>query len=235
VVTVCLRVAGLTKQYGALRALNGVSFEVRRGEVLGVIGPNGSGKTTLFECIGGVLPFDGGEIHPPADPASPQLFYLPDAIAPWPSQTVNWALQFVAGYFSAPEGLRDRVIGALSLAPLLEKPIGQLSKGQRKRTLLAVGLLTTRPVILADEPFDGLDLRQTREMAEALRTFARDGRTLVLSIHQIADAARVCDRFVLLSGGAIRGEGTLQELTALASQRQGATIGGLEEAFLALT
>jgi ABC-type multidrug transport system ATPase subunit len=235
VVTVCLRVAGLTKQYGALRALDGVSFEVRRGEVLGVIGPNGSGKTTLFECIGGVLPFDGGEIQPAPDPASPQLFYLPDAIAPWPSQTVNWALQFVAGYFSAAEGLRDRVIGALSLEPLLQKPIGQLSKGQRKRTLLAVGLLTTRPVILADEPFDGLDLRQTREMAEALRMFARDGRTLVLSIHQIADAARVCDRFVLLSGGAIRGEGTLQELTALASKRQGATIGGLEEAFLALT
>ena len=234
-VTVCLRVAGLTKQYGALRALDGVSFEVRRGEVLGVIGPNGSGKTTLFECIGGVLPFDAGEIQPTPDPASPQLFYLPDAIAPWPSQTVNWALQFVAGYFSAPEGLRDRVIGALSLEPLLEKPIGQLSKGQRKRTLLAVGLLTTRPVILADEPFDGLDLRQTREMAEALRMFASDGRTLVLSIHQIADAARVCDRFVLLSGGAIRGEGTLQELTALASKRQGATIGGLEEAFLALT
>ena len=72
-------------------------------------------------------------------------------------------------------------------------------------------------------------------MADALRTFARDGRTLVLSIHQIADAARVCDRFVLLSNGTVRGEGTLEELTTLASDRQGATIDGLEEAFLALT
>jgi ABC-2 type transport system ATP-binding protein len=89
--------------------------------------------------------------------------------------------------------------------------------------------LTSRPVVLADEPFDGLDLRQTREVAAALRTFARDGRTLVLSIHQISDAARVCDRFVLLSGGTIRGEGTLAELTAQAAAPT------LEEAFLALT
>ena len=232
---ICLRVSGLTKHYGALRALDAVSFEVRRGEVLGLIGPNGSGKTTLFECIGGVLPFDEGEIHAPSEGATPPLLYLPDAIAPWPSQTVAWALQFVAGYFGAAEGLRDVMIGALSLQPLLDKPIGQLSKGQRKRTLLAIGLLTGRPLVLADEPFDGLDLRQTREMADALRMFARDGRTLVLSIHQIADAARVCDRFVLLSDGAIRGEGTIQELTALASERRGAAIDGLEEAFLALT
>ena len=232
---VCLRVSGLTKHYGVLRALEAVSFEVRSGEVLGLIGPNGSGKTTLFECIGGVLPFDRGEIQPAAGDATPQLFYLPDAIAPWPSQTVGWALRFVAGYFGAPDGLRERVIGALSLHPLVGQAIGQLSKGQRKRTLLAIGLLTSRPLILADEPFDGLDLRQTREMADALRMFARDGRTLVLSIHQIADAARVCDRFVLLSGGTVRGEGTLQELTMLASARRGAVIEGLEEAFLALT
>ena len=116
-----------------------------------------------------------------------------------------------------------------------------MSKGQRKRALLAIGLLTSRAVVLADEPFDGLDLRQTREVAAALRSFARDGRTLVLSIHQIGDAARVCDRFVLLSGGTIRGEGTLEELTALAAERirhrhpGTSALGTLEEAFLALT
>jgi ABC-type multidrug transport system ATPase subunit len=236
--SVCLRVAGLTKHYGALRALDGVSFEVRQGEILGLIGPNGSGKTTLFECIGGMLPFDAGDIHGPVAPGEPlaqHLFYLPDAIAPWPSQTVDWALQFVAGYFNAPAGLRDRAIAALSIEPLLQRAIGHLSKGQRKRVLLAIGVLTSRPVLLADEPFDGLDLRQTREVAGALRTFARDGHTLVLSIHQIADAARVCDRFVLLSNGTVRGEGTLDEVTAFASQRRGERIDGLEEAFLALT
>jgi ABC-2 type transport system ATP-binding protein len=229
----CLRVAGLTKHYGALRALDNVSFAVRRGEILGIIGPNGSGKTTLFECISGVLPRDAGRV----DAGSP-LFYLPDAIAPWPAQTVRWALHFVEGYFAAASGLRDAVIAALSLEPLLVKRIGELSKGQRKRALLAIGLLTSRPIVLADEPFDGLDLRQTREVAQALRSFARDGRALVLSIHQIADAARVCDRFVLLSGGTVRGEGTLDELIALAGPRtQGTpgTPGTLEEAFLALT
>lgn len=226
----CLRVSGLTKRYGALRALDRVSFEVRRGEVLGLIGPNGSGKTTLFECIGGVLPFDGGSVD-----RSESLFYLPDGIAPWPSQTLSWSLDFAAGFFGAPSGLRATVIDALSLEPLLDKRIGHLSKGQRKRALLAIGLLTARPTVLADEPFDGLDLRQTREVADALRGFARDGRTIVLSIHQIADAARVCDRFVLLSNGTIRGEGTLAEITALASQRHGKPIDGLEEAFLALT
>jgi ABC-2 type transport system ATP-binding protein len=220
----CLHVSDLTKHYGAFRALDGVSFTVRRGEILGVIGPNGSGKTTLFECIGGVLPRDAGSIVSAAP-----LFYLPDTIAPWPSQSVSWALRFIDGYFAAPPGLRDTVTASLSLQPLLNKRIGELSKGQRKRALLAIGLLTSRPIVLADEPFDGLDLRQTREVALALRTFADEGRTLVLSIHQIADAARVCDRFVLLSGGTVRGEGTLDELTTRAGQ------GSLEDAFLALT
>ena len=227
---ICLRVSGLTKHYGELRALDAVSFAVRRGEVLGLIGPNGSGKTTLFECIGGVLSRDAGSV----DTGSP-LFYLPDAIAPWPAQTVGWALGFVDDYFAAADGLRDAVVSALSLQTLLNQRIGELSKGQRKRALLAIGLLTSRPIVMADEPFDGLDLRQTREVAAALRSFARDGRTLVLSIHQITDAARVCDRFVLLSGGTVRGEGTLAELTALASDRRGSRVEGLEEAFLALT
>ena len=238
-----IRITDLTKQYGPIRALDGVSFEVRRGEVLGLIGPNGSGTTTLFECIGCVLPFDAGRIDIEASPernAAAALFYLPDAIAPWPSQTVRWALDFVAGYFGAPEGMRDAVIEALSLEALLGTRIGHLSKGQRKRALLALGLLTSRPIVLADEPFDGLDLRQTREVAQALRSFARDGRTLVLSIHQINDAARVCDRFVLLSGGTVRGEGTLDEIVTLAATRPRTsgtpgTSGTLEEAFLALT
>src|SRR5437867_6290 len=83
-----------------------------------------------------------------------------------------------------------------------------------------IGLLTAQPIFLADEPFDGLDLRQTREVAQTLRWYASLGRTIFLSIHQIADAARVCDRFVLLSGGQTRGEGTLDELSTLAASRE---------------
>jgi ABC-2 type transport system ATP-binding protein len=115
--------------------------------------------------------------------------------------------------------------------------MGTLSKGQRKRALLAIGLLTPQSLFIADEPFEGLDLRQTRDIARALRSYAGAGkRTMLLSIHQIADAARVCDRFVLLSGGTVRGEGTLTELSSKAASRdQQAATGNLEEVFLALT
>jgi ABC-type multidrug transport system ATPase subunit len=240
-----LQAVGLTKRYGNLTALSDVSFSIRRGEVLGLIGPNGSGKTTLFECLAGVLPADGGTLRhddrivPPGGRSS-ILFYMPDGIAPWPWQTVRWALDFAAGFFgssvseSGSESVSD-VIERLDLEPLLDAPIATLSKGQRKRVLLAIALLTPQPVLLADEPFDGLDLRQTRDVARALRSYAAAGRTLFLSIHQISDAARICDRFVLLSAGRVCGEGTLDELSSLAAARGTPSSANLEEVFLALT
>jgi len=237
-----LEVAKLTKRYGRLTAVDNVSFSVREGEILGLIGPNGSGKTTVFECLGGVRAADAGSILRNARPLTPvergaTLFYLPDAITPWPAQTVNWALDFTVGLFKGRRDLRDDVIGRLDLTSLLDRPMGKLSKGQRKRALLAIGLLMPQPLLIADEPFEGLDLRQTREIALALRSYAGPAkRTLLLSIHQISDAARVCDRFVLLSNGKVCGEGALAELSALAASRGRAVpTSGLEEVFLALT
>ena len=247
-----LHATSLTKRYEQVTALSDVSFSVRPGEVLGLIGPNGSGKTTLFECLGGVLPLDGGTLERHGKPLSATdrtslLFYVPDAIAPWPAQPVRWALDFTIGFFggtrvrpphSASSGLTptlDEVIERLDLGPLLNSPIGTLSKGQRKRAVLAMGLLMPQPVLLADEPFEGLDVRQSRDMARTLRSFANAGKTLFLSIHQIGDAARVCDRFVLLSGGRTRGEGTLGELTALAASRGAPAPSDFESVFLALT
>ncbi len=229
----------MTKRYGSVTALDDVGFSVRRREILGLIGPNGSGKTTLFECMAGVLPPTAGAVFVEGRPVglrdrSRTLFYLPDAIAPWPSQTVRWALDFTIGFFGGRESLLPDVIEGLTLSPLLATPIGALSKGQRKRVLLAIGLLTSQPVLLADEPFEGLDLRQARDVASLLRAHALGGRTLFLSIHQISDAARICDRFVLLSGGRVRGEGTLGALSAVAGAR-GASAPTLEEVFLALT
>jgi ABC-2 type transport system ATP-binding protein len=231
-------VRGLSKRFRRLPALADVGFDVRAGEVLGLIGPNGAGKTTLFECLAGLLPADAGLVHAGGRRVAPRertalLFYLPDGIAPWPAQSVLWALDFTIGFFGGAPALRDGLVKQLDLVRLLQQPIGTLSKGERKRVLLAIGLLTPQPVLLADEPFDGLDLRQTREVAELLRGHAAGGRTLFLSIHQIADAARVCDRFVLLSSGRVRGEGTLEELSKLAAGRS--TSHDLEEVFLALT
>ncbi|HEX5475204.1 MAG TPA: ABC transporter ATP-binding protein [Vicinamibacterales bacterium] len=235
-----VRVDGLTKQYRRLTALDGVGFSIRRGEMLGLIGPNGAGKTTLFECLAGVRPVDGGTVAIDGRSVAPpgrgvHLFYLPDGIAPWPAQSVRWALDFTIGFFGGDRTKRDEVVGRLSIGPLLRQPIGTLSKGQRKRVILAMGLLAPQPLLLFDEPFDGLDLRQTRDVADVLREHVIGGRTLFLSIHQIADAARVCDRFVLLSGGRVRGEGTADELAAISAARGGTCGQDLEEVFLALT
>jgi ABC-2 type transport system ATP-binding protein len=234
-------VSGLTKTYGPLVALDNVSLTIREGEVLGLIGPNGAGKTTLFECLAGLLPFDRGTIRvngeaPPTRHPTKRLFYVPDGVAPWPAQTLRWAIDFTIGFFGGSPARRADVIERLNLEPFLDAPIGTLSKGQRKRAVLAMGLLTPQPLLLADEPFDGLDLRQSREVADTLRTHAREGRTLFLSIHSISDAARVCDRFVLLSSGRVCGEGTLDELTQAAAHRSGrSNPSSLEDVFLALT
>jgi ABC-2 type transport system ATP-binding protein len=234
-------VEGLSKRFGRMAALSDVSFRVLSGEVLGLIGPNGAGKSTLFECLAGVLPSDGGLVRAQGraittGERSSLLFYVPDGIVPWSSQPVGWALDFTVGFFGGRGSLRDQVIRQLDLGPLLRQSIGTLSKGQRKRVLLAIGLLTPQPALLIDEPFDGLDLRQARDIAAALRAHVSDGRTLFLSIHQIADAARFCDRFVLLSSGRVCGEGTVPELAELALARDpSASCRDLEEVFLALT
>jgi len=231
-----IEVRRLRKRYGRVVALDDVSFDVRAGETLGLIGPNGAGKTTLFECMAGVLAYDGGSVrvvggNPEIGDQPPAMFYVPDSITPWPAQPLQWALEFSAGFLAQAGAERmDDVVEALDLRPLLNTRIGALSKGQRKRALLGIGLMTSSPVLLIDEPFDGLDLRQTRTVATLLREYTARGRTLFLSIHQISDAARVCDRFVLIGGGRIRGTGTLEELAATSGAPA-----DLEEVFLALT
>ena len=236
-----VRVDGLSKSYGRVHALEAVGFSIRAGEILGLIGPNGAGKTTLFECVAGLEPADQGNVYfgpLPVDGRhrSSKLFYVPDGIAPWPEQPVRWVLEYSLGFFGGRHEIYEQVLDDLALAPLMQVPICALSKGQRKRTLLALGLLAPQPILLIDEPFEGLDLRQSREAAATLRKHLTPDRTFFLSIHQIADAAKVCDRFVLLSGGRVVAEGTLDTLTALACRRVGRNLlEDFEEVFLALT
>lgn len=235
-----VRVDGLTKTYGFVHALEGVGFSIRTGEILGLIGPNGAGKTTLFECVAGLEAADRGNVFFGSVPVdgrhrSSRLFYVPDGIAPWPDQPVHWVLEYSLGFFGGRRDLYERVVADLALERLMPVPIRALSKGQRKRALLALGLLAPQPILLIDEPFEGLDLRQSREAAATLRKHLTPDRTFFLSIHQIADAAKVCDRFVLLSRGRVVAEGTLDMLTAVARQRVGHTLpDDFEEVFLAL-
>ena len=230
-----LEVSALTKSYGARTVLDQAAFQITEGGITGLIGPNGAGKTTLFEALAGLIQVDSREVLFRGQPLRARetkqaLFYMPDGISPWPDQTVIWLLRFHAGLYGATRRRAEDLADALQLSSLRHARAGALSKGESKRLLLAVALLTPQPLLLLDEPFDGLDFRQKRDVMELLKTVT--DRTLFLSIHQLNDAARVCGRFVLLSRGRVAGEGTMDELRAKAQVTSG---GGLEEIFLALT
>ena len=218
-----VRAEGISVRRGGRLLLDSVSFAAGTGEILGVIGPNGAGKTTLFEAIAGFVPLAGGRVV-----RDSPLFYLPEAIRPWPDRRAGWCLDFFASLFGRP---RDgEAIDALQLGAVLNQRAGSLSKGEARRVALALALATPQPVLLLDEPFDGLDFRQTRAAMELLRARAAAGRTLILSIHQLPDAARVCDRFLLLDHGRAIADGNLLALRGRVA-RPDAT---LEEVFLAL-
>ena len=231
-----LQVAGITKWYGDQRALADVSFDVRHGEILGLIGPNGSGKTTLLETIAGLLPVDAGGVLWQSTPL-PQhrrrevVLYLPDGLRPWDGQQVIRVLEFFTSAFGGQAADLTKAIRSVGLEQVLGKRVAALSKGYARRLTLALALLTPHPVLLMDEPFDGFDIRQTREIMALMRRVAAHGRTFTLAIHQITDAERVCDRFILLVEGRIRGVGSLDDLRA----RIGEATARLEDVFLALT
>jgi ABC-type cobalamin/Fe3+-siderophores transport system ATPase subunit len=224
----------LTKRYGDQRALAEVSFAVQIGEVLGLIGPNGAGKTTLLEAIAGLLPVDSGEVRW-GDRTLTQterrehIFYLPDDVRPWSDQYVI------------------RVVFRRRLPPIARRCREddcrrRTGAGTRQAGLRIVERICAPPDMgariarAASPAADGravrrFDLKQTRQMTGLLREMLVPSRTLILSIHQLSDAERVCDRFVLLTGGCVCGVGTLEELRVQAD----CATGELEEVFLALT
>jgi len=229
-------VANLAKRYGREFAIVGVTFSVARGEVLGVVGPNGAGKTTLLEALVGLLQVESGTVYwrgeeLPAPRRKEALFYLPDGVKPYQDRLAAEVTSFFAHVYRRPQAEVAATIASTGLAPAIGKRVHALSKGFNRRLLLAIGLLTPHDVLVMDEPFDGFDLRQTRSIIDAIRSEASRGRTFILAIHQLADAARVCDRLVLIAGGHVRGIGTFDELRAQAAIPDGS----LEEIFLALT
>lgn len=232
-----LKVQKLFKRFGDFQALDNVGFEVFPGEILGLIGPNGAGKTTLLECLSGILlPDQAGPLIWKGSPLAPGrrkevLFYLPDGMVPYGDHFVPEVLELFSGLYANDKKRLDALIERLNLSGTLRKKVAELSKGTLKRVSLALGLLTTQPLLILDEPFDGLDLHQTRSVMELLREIRAQGRTLLLSIHQLADAERVCDRFLLLNNGQCAGEGSMEELKKTTGLEQG----GLEQVFLALT
>ncbi len=229
-----LRVENISKRLGRHPVLREIDFSVHSGEILGIIGPNGAGKTTLMECLTGLLPMDTGEIYWNNRSIAPQsakqvMFYLPDGILPYPEQPVESVLRFFQRMFGANQERLEFLVDRLDLSADLAKRVDSLSKGFQRRVLLSIGLLSPQPLLILDEPFDGFDLRRTLGVMRLLRE-TLTGRTLLLSIHQLTEAEKICDRFLLLNDGRVAALGSLAEL-----QKQAAVQGGgLEEVFLAI-
>lgn len=229
-----IEVTGLSKRYGDQIAIKDVSFVASAGEIVGIIGPNGAGKTTLLETLAGLIPADSGVLnaeHVAQAGRRDMIFYVPDGVRPYQDHFAADVLSFFAGVYRPSAKQISDLVGALGLESVLSKRVSALSKGFNRRLLLALGLLTPHSVLLMDEPFDGFDLRQAREIAPLLRKEVQNGRCLLLSIHQLAEAERVCDRFILLSAGRVCGSGTLDQLRDRTRLPQG----NLEDVFLALT
>jgi ABC-2 type transport system ATP-binding protein len=231
-----LRVEALSKSFSGFNALRHVSFKLRQRDILGIIGPNGAGKTTLLECLVGLLPVNSGEVFWKSEPLTNSgrkdvMFYLPKDIVPYQEQPASRLTGFFRDLYDLSHERERDVLVRLQLEKVLTRRIGELSRGYRRRLLLALALLTPKPLLLLDEPFDGLDPRQTVEVAELLREESAAGRTLVLSIHQLADAARICSRYLLLVEGKVVRNGTMEELRTQA----GVESTNLEAIFFALT
>lgn len=231
-----LSVIGMTKTFGTYKALSDVSFDVFPGEILGLIGPNGSGKSTLLECITGLLPTESGTIMWQGKALSLRkrkqvLWYQPDDILPFVDQRTSITLSFFQRMHGVKKNDLDHLVDRLELFPILNKPLSALSKGYRRRVLLAIALLSKQPLLMLDEPFDGFDLRQSLAVMELLREYRKD-RTMILSIHQLSEAEKICDRFLLLDQGKLLAIGTLDELRIQKDLNADAS---LEEVFLAIT
>jgi ABC-2 type transport system ATP-binding protein len=232
-----LRVDGLAKEIGGADILKDISFEVYEREILGLIGPNGAGKTTLLECLAGMRSrtagtFFVGDEAPAAWEPKDLLFYLPNNVLPYGDLYTVEVLTFFGQLYEVDQRRCEQiVVHDLSLGPVLGKRVSALSKGNMQRLLLAMALMSPQPLLALDEPFDGLDLHQTQAMMGILRGLRAESRTLLLCIHQLNDAERICDRFLLLSAGRLVGAGTLAELR----EQTGLSDGSLEDVFLALT
>jgi ABC-2 type transport system ATP-binding protein len=233
-----LAVEQISCRFGSIHALSGVSFDVPEGQVVGLIGPNGAGKSTLLECVAGLREPDTGTVRVDGhalDAAArrARLLFLPDGIKPWPDQRAATVLDLAVRVFRGERPWRgeDTLASALGLGDFAHQRMGTLSKGQRKRVLVAFSLLSPRRIVLVDEPFDGLDTRQARALAAVFRQEAERGRTILMSVHAMSQAVHASHWLVLLNDGRVVAEGREADLRA----RAGVAGGDFDEVFLALT
>ena len=233
-------VKGLVKTYGLKRAVDGVSFAVKRGDILGFLGPNGAGKSTTMKMITGFLRPDAGTatvdgIDVTADPVAVKrkLGYLPASAPAYPEMTVEEFLGFIAEVrgFRADDAKRaqvDRAIGLTHLAPVRKQTIETLSKGFKQRVGFAQALLHDPPALVLDEPTDGLDPNQKNEVRALIKNMSAE-KAVILSTHILEEVDAICNRVIIVSQGKVVVDETPAQLRA---RKPGAR---LDEIFRTLT
>ena len=226
---VIVSIRGLTKVFKDFwgrpkaRAVNNVDFEVRKGEVFGLLGPNGSGKSTTVKLMLGLLYPTKGHIevfgHSPRHVATKsRIGYLPEESYLYRYLNSRETLDFFGNLFRLPQGDRkdrtEQLLEMVGLSQTRMRTVGEFSKGMQRRIGLAQALINDPDLVILDEPTAGLDPIGCREVKDLILALARRGKTVILSSHLLADVEDVCDRVVIYYGGKVQAMGTLKDLLA---------------------
>ena len=218
-----IEVVDLSKRYGDLTAVQGVTFTAKPGEILGFLGPNGAGKTTTMRIITGFMPASSGtvrvcgfDVFDQSMEVRKRIGYLPENPPLYNDMTVVPYLRYAAKLKGMSRGDiaagLDRVLSTCGLAHVSGRMLGHLSKGYRQRVGLAQALIHDPEVLILDEPTIGLDPAQIRDIRGLIRNLG-DKRTVVLSTHILPEVQQVCERVVIISGGRIVLENDIKTLT----------------------
>jgi ABC-2 type transport system ATP-binding protein len=222
--TIVASLEGVSKNYGEVRALRGVNFAVRAGQVVALLGPNGAGKTTAVKLLLGLMQPNSGKARVfGGDPTNPQnrmragamlqVGRVPETLR------VREHIDLFSSYYSKPLPLEE-VLAAAGLEKLRERKFGDLSGGQRQRTLFALAICGDPDLLFLDEPTVGLDVEARRALWEEIRHLVERGKTVLLTTHYLQEADALADRIAVINQGEIIAEGTPAEIKAQTSGKR---------------
>jgi len=230
-------VDSLRKAYGTVTALDGVSFEVQRGEIFGLVGPNGAGKSTTLRIMSTLLGADSGrvvvcgaDVEDRPNDARAALRYVPEEAGAYENFSGRKYLDFIAGFYADdPSAMVDRGVAIADLGDRIDSKTSEYSKGMTRKLLLAAGLMTEPQLAILDEPTSGLDVRNARQIRDTIKDYPGTDRSVILSSHNMLEVEYLCDRVGLLNEGRIVDVGTPSELVGTYGTEN------LEDAFLEAT